>query len=335
MDKFEAFEASNFDSHLEELNFLRSLGFATLDEVYVVNSVDEVWAKVQALQADRDNLEYHIDGAVVKLNDNRLAKELGVVGKAPRAWCAVKFAAEEVTTKCLGITWQVGRTGKVTPVAELEPVVLAGTVVKRATLHNYKEFDRLKLRVGDVVIVRKAGDIIPEIVDVLVNLRMGGSSLESNEKALAVPQVCPSCGTQLVFTDTQVDLFCPNQDNCPAQVIGRLSYFCQRQIANIVGLSEKTLEKFVVNLGIKDIPDLYQLPYDEILAMPGFGRKLVNNLEESVNQSRNLMDYKFLAGLGIEGIGPEVAKLISDLLANKITNVNLGDQETSFGQLET
>ncbi len=320
MEKFEVFEASNFDSHLEELNFLKTLGFATLDEVCVANSVEEVWVKVQALEASRDKLKYHIDGVVVKLDDNRLAEKLGVVGKAPRAWCAVKFAAEEVTTKCLGITWQVGRTGKVTPVAELEPVVLAGTLVKRATLHNYKEFSRLKLQVGDMVIIRKAGDIIPEIVDVLVNLRPDEAGLKLHETELAAPKTCPSCGTQLMLTETEVDLFCPNQDNCPAQIIGRLSYFCQRQIANIVGLSEKTLEKFVANLDIKDIPDLYQLPYDEILGLPGFGRKMIDNLEESINQARNLADYSFLAGLGIDGIGLEISRLICDLLASKYAN---------------
>ncbi len=320
MEKFEAFERSNFASHLEELNFLKSLGFATLDEVCTADSIDEVWAKVQALEANRDKLKYHIDGAVVKLDNNRLAEKLGVVGKAPRAWCAVKFAAEEVTTKCLGITWQVGRTGKVTPVVELEPVVLAGTLVKRVTLHNYKEFNRLRLQVGDVVIVRKAGDIIPEIVDVLVNLRAEETKTKIHETEFIAPKVCPSCGTQLMVSDTEVDLFCPNQNNCPAQIIGRLSYFCQRQIANIIGLSEKTLEKFVTKLAITDIPDLYQLPYDEILTIPGFGRKLIDNLEESINQSRNLADYKFLAGLGIDGIGLEMAKLICGLLTEKYQN---------------
>ncbi len=309
----EKFESSNFASHLEELEFLRQLGFDTNNEIMTADSAEEVWERVQDLEKKRDSMKYHIDGVVVKLNDNNLAAQLGVVGKTPRGWCAVKFPAEEITTKCLDITWQVGRTGKLTPVAELEPVLLAGTVIKRATLHNYKEFLVKGLRQNDTVVIRKAGDIIPEITNVLVNLRI---DTETNKEFLA-PQVCPACGTKLITSPTKIDLICPNQQNCSAQILGRLSYFCQRDIANIVGLSDKHIQKFISEYGIQDIPDLYKLPYSKISQLEGFGPKSVDNLKKSIDDSRKKEDYKFLAGLGIEGIGIEVAQLICKVIAAK------------------
>ncbi len=309
----EKFESSSFANHLEELEFLRQLGFDTNNEIMTANSAEEVWEKVQQLEKKRDSMKYHIDGVVVKLNDNHLAAQLGVVGKTPRGWCAVKFSAEEVTTKCVDITWQVGRTGKLTPVAELEPVLLAGTIVKRATLHNYKEFSSKGLRQNDTVVIRKAGDIIPEIKNVLVYLRI---DTETNKKFLP-PKVCPACNAELITSSTEIDLICPNQQTCPAQILGRLSYFCQRNIANIVGLSDKHIQKFITEYGIQDIPNLYKLPYSKISQLEGFGQKSVDNLKKSIDNSRQIEDYKFLAGLGIEGIGIEVAQLICKAIAAK------------------
>jgi DNA ligase (NAD+) len=306
----EKFQPSSFATHQAELEFLENLGFPTNTEIVEAGSVAEVWEKSRELEQNGADLSYHIDGMVIKLNDHRLATDLGVVGKTPRAWCAIKFAAEEVTTKILDVTWQVGRTGKLTPVAELEPVSLVGTVVKRATLHNYKEFLEKKLVVGDVVIVRKAGDIIPEIVQVLYNLRSGESLTE-----LKPPENCPVCSTRLVISSTGVDLECPNKLNCRAQVLGRLAYYAQRNIANIQGLSEKLIERFVDEYTIRDLPHLYDLPYEQIAQLEGFGQKSAQNLRASIDQSRHLPDYKFLAGLAIEGVGLEVAKLICQKLA--------------------
>jgi len=156
-----------FRSHQDELNFLKNQGFVVNPYNQNADSLDQIWEISQQLQQDRKTLPYQIDGLVVKLNDNQLQNDLGVVGKTPRGWCAIKFPPDEVTTNLLGVAWQVGRTGKVTPVAELQPVQLQGTTVKRATLHNYKEFLEKDLSIGDILVIRKAGDIIPEVVSVI------------------------------------------------------------------------------------------------------------------------------------------------------------------------
>lgn len=317
----ERFAASNFATHQEELDFLVSLGFAVSKEITSADSLTEVWQRAMEFEKNAPALSYQIDGMVVKLNDNRLAAELGVVGKTPRAWCAVKFSPQEVTTKLLDVTWQVGRTGRITPVAELEPVLLAGTTVRRATLHNYKEFTERKLRVGDTVVIRKAGEIIPEIVQVLENLR----SEILLDGQLVSPVNCPSCGTKLVLSSTGVDLLCPNSRDCPAQILGRLSYFTQRDIGNIAGLSQKHLEKFVETLGVRDIPDLFRLPYDTIAGMDGFGVKSASNIQNAIQQAQEIPDYKFLAGLSIEGIGLEAAKLICHSLWQKPSQETISD----------
>jgi len=304
-----------FTTHTQELSTLAQLGFPINPYNKNAKSLKEVWEISQSLNKEKDDLPYPIDGLVVKLNGTDLVERLGVVGKTPRGWCAIKFQAEEVTTRILGVTWQVGRTGKVTPVAELEPVELAGTTVKRASLHNYKEFLEKDLHFHDTLVVRKAGEIIPEVVSVLYNLRPNDS-----QTGFPFPDQCPSCRTSLVTSNTEVDLMCPNTEGCSAQIIGRLSYFTQRNLGNITGLSEKQLEKFIEKFGISDIPDIYQLPFVEIAEMEGFGAKSVENLQESVEKSRIIEGYKFLAGLGLEGVGPEVAKLICEKLEENEEN---------------
>jgi DNA ligase (NAD+) len=298
------FFPSNFKTHTDEITFLHEMGFATnpynetaLDLYTVVQVFEDIGKK-------RMELAYPIDSLVVKLDDTQRAMQLGVVGKTPRTWCAMKYAPEEVTTTLLGISWQVGRTGKLTPVADLEPVELMGTVVKRATLHNYKEVIDTGFVAGDMVVIRKAGDIIPEVVQVLTNLR--------GEKfaAIEIPNNCPSCNTRLETTKTGVDLYCPNTETCHDQVLLRMVYYTQRNMANIVGLSEKIIERFIAEYDIHDIYDLYTLPWDEIKNLEGFGEKSVENLKAAVEEAKKIPDYTFLASLGIEGVGVEVAKLI-------------------------
>jgi DNA ligase (NAD+) len=291
-------------THQEELDILQSLGFPTNPFNSSVSSLEQIWEKVQELDTERSSLPYPIDGLVIKLNDNQITADLGVVGKTPRTWSAVKFAAEEVSTRLLGISWSVGRTGKVTPVADLEAVQLAGTTVQRASLHNYKEVLDQDLHKFDTVIVRKAGDIIPEVIQVLSNLR------HSEAEKLTPPTLCPSCESKLDFTSTGIDLICRNTTNCKTQIVKRMAYFCQRNLGNITGLSEKQIEKFVTEFGISDVADLYDLPWNKIEVLEGFGEKSVQNLKDSIEKSKNIVDYKFLAGLGIDGIGVEVAKLV-------------------------
>lgn len=292
----------NFSTHQQELEYLEQLGFPINPLNKKVDHLEQAWEYAKEIETQKDNLPYPIDGLVIKVDDNQILEQTGVVGKTRRAWSAIKFAADEVSTKLLGITWQVGRTGKVTPVAELEPVDLAGTTVKRATLHNYKEFVDLQLHREDLLIIRKAGEIIPEVVQKVLS--------HDDSQQFVAPTECPVCQSELVQSATGVDLVCQNSANCSAQVVGRLSYFTQRNIANIKGLSEKQLAKFYVELGVKDIADLYDLPYEKILQMEGYQAKSVTNLKDSIEQARNIPAHKFLAGLSIEGIGPEVAKLI-------------------------
>lgn len=298
-------------THQEELDILVKLGFPTNPFNSQVSSIEQVWEKVEELDKIRQNLPYPIDGMVVKLNDNVITERLGFVGKTPRTWSAVKFAAEEVTTRLLNISWSVGRTGKVTPVADLEAVQLAGTTVQRASLHNYKEVIDQDLHALDTVVIRKAGDIIPEVINILTNLR----HIEAQK--LIPPTKCPTCETELTLTDTGIDLMCPNQTGCKTQIVKRLAYFCQRNLGNILGLSEKQIEKFVDEYGIHDVADLYDLPWDKIRLLEGFGEKSVQNLQESIKKSKQIADFKFLAGLGIDGIGPEVAKLVCEKLGEK------------------
>jgi DNA ligase (NAD+) len=305
-----------FKTHQEELEFLEKMGFPINPFNSLAKNIQEVWEISRKLDQDKQNLTYPIDGLVIKLNDNQLKENLGVVGKTPRGWCAIKFKAEEVTTKLLDVSWNVGRTGKITPVADLEPVELAGTTVKRATLHNYKDFSEKALQHGDMLIIRKAGEIIPEVLQVLYNLR---TKQTEPEKLFKSPSNCPSCGAEVTYSNTGVDLICPNSQNCPAQIINRLVYFTQRNIGNITGLSEKLLEKFIEKFGVRDIPDLYNLPYEEIQELEGFGQKSVENLVKSVENAKTIPDYKFLAGLGLDGIGPEVAKLICEKLTEEET----------------
>jgi len=300
-----------FQTHQEELDFLNKLGFTINPLNETADNLEEIWKMHDKMEIEKDKLNYPIDGLVVKLNDNNLLETLGIVGKTHRGWSAIKFPADEVTTSILGVTWQVGRTGKVTPVAELEPVELAGTTVKRATLHNFKEFVEKNLFEKDTLVVRKAGEIIPEVVEVMPNLRQ-------TENKFIFPEVCPSCSVKLSRTSTEVDLICLNYNNCPAQISGRLSYFTQRNLGDIVGLSEKIIERLIKEFGVSDVFDLFNLPFDKIENLEGFGEKSVQNLQKSVERARNIKDYKFLAGLGIDGVGPEVAKLICEAASEKI-----------------
>jgi DNA ligase (NAD+) len=297
-------DQTKFTTHSQELDFLKKMGFTINPLNGEANNLNQIWDIAKDLELKKEVLNYPIDGLVVKLNDLELLDNLGVVGKTNRGWSAIKFSAEEVTTSLVGITWQVGRTGKITPVADLEPVELGGSVVKRATLHNFKEFIESNLVLEDTLVVRKAGEIIPEVVTVLVKLRKF-----ENQKFIA-PINCPSCGTELTKTDTEIDLICNNKDACPAQILGRLNYYTSRNLGNIPGLSDKILEKLVLQFKVLDIPDLYDLPLDKIQELAGFGQKSTLNIEQAVEKSRKIKAYKFLAALGVDGIGPEVAKLI-------------------------
>jgi DNA ligase (NAD+) len=295
--------------HDHELEELKKLGFAVNPLNQVCDNLDDVWEVYTELDKNRESLNYPIDGLVVKLNDNNLVEKLGIIGKTPRAWSAIKFAPDEVTTRIISLDFQIGRSGKLTPVANLEPVLLQGSIVKRATLHNIKEVLDYNLHELDTIIIRKAGDIIPEILSVLPNFRVPNSQL------FDIPSICPSCSSKLVYSKTNVDLFCLNSSKCIDQIKQRLSYYSSRGIANIDGLSDKTLEKLILEFDISDISDLYNLDFKAIAKLEGFGIKSSESLLKSIDKARCVEDYKFIAGLGIEGIGISGAKLIASAIS--------------------
>lgn len=298
----------NINSQEEELAFLKNNGFPVSSEYKKVASIKEVWHYFLELDSSRKSLNYGVDGLVVKINNNTVHSTVGSVGKTPRAWCALKFSAEESTTTINSVTWQVGRTGKITPVAEMNPVLLAGTTVSRATLHNAQEVNERQLHIHDMIVIRKAGDIIPEITSILTNLR------KKEAERIELPLHCPSCGSLLDWSQTGTDLMCFNSEACPQQILSKLSYYSSRKLANIEGLSEKSIQKFVELFSISEFPDLYDLPFETIQNLEGFGSKSVSNLKTSIQNSRNITDTKFLAGLSIDGVGLEVSELINKTL---------------------
>jgi DNA ligase (NAD+) len=302
--------------HSQTLRLLKELGFATNPYNHVARNIDDVWEIFENLNIQRDLLKYQIDGLVIKSNDYNLTEKAGIVGKTQRARAAMKFGATETTSKLKNVTWQVGRTGKLTPVAEFDPVFLSGSTVSRATFHNYKEIIENNLCYEDTLTLRKAGDIIPEVVTVLTNLR------SDNPKQIQIPNNCPSCDTKLEISSTGVDLFCPNIDTCKSQIIGRLSYYTQRANANVTGLSEKNIQNFVENYGVLEFVDLYELPFDKIVNQDRYGEKSVENLKKSLEKSKKIDDYRLLSGFCIEGVGPEISKLILKQMYTKSQKTN-------------
>jgi DNA ligase (NAD+) len=290
-----------FATQVEINQTLQKFGFLVNNRSVLCKSLEEVQDFYDEWNGEkRYNQEYGIDGVVIKINDLKVASDLGFTAKAPRAGIAYKLSAEEAATRLLEVTFQVGRTGTVTPVAELSPVSLAGTVVKRATLHNFDEIDRLALLAGDMVMVRKAGDIIPQVFGVLENLRTG------DEKKIKKPSKCPICKTKLEQED--VKLYCPNK-HCRAKVLERIVYFASRKCMDIEGLGESTSETFF-ELGILNkISDIYRLKEkrEQILSLEGFKEKSTDNLLEAIENRRVTTLPVFITSLGIENVGEETA----------------------------
>lgn len=291
----------NFKTQEEINSTLKDFGF-------LVNPHSKLYKNLEGVQKFYDtwngekryNQEYGIDGIVIKINDLEIASELGFTAKAPRSGIAYKLSAEEAATQLLDVTFQVGRTGTITPVAELSPVRLAGTVVSRATLHNFDEIERLGVKVGDMVMVRKAGDIIPQVFGVLENLRKG------QEKKISRPKKCPICKSDLQQED--VKIFCANK-HCPAKVVERITYFASRKCMDIEGLGESTVETFFEKGILNSISDIYKLKNkrQEILDLEGFKEKSTDNLLEAIENRRIVPLATFITSLGIQNVGEETA----------------------------
>jgi DNA ligase (NAD+) len=280
---------------------LKLWGFPTVEFLNTANSVESAWSSIVQLDDLRNNYSYPTDGAVVKLDSFALQNKAGSTAKAPRWAIAYKFESEKEKTFLKEIQLQVGRTGAITPVANLEPIQLAGTTVSRASLHNSDEIRRKDIRIGDIVIVEKAGEIIPQVVEVVFTER------HSSSKPFVFPEECPCCRTKLIRIDEEAAWRCPNH-HCADQVKGRLEYYASRGCMNIDSLGEAVVSQLVDNEYVKDISDLYTLNKGQLLSLEGFAEKSVDNLLYSIEQSKNRDFWRFVCGLGIKHVGSTASK---------------------------
>ncbi len=292
-------------SHFESLEMLREFGFATSQESVLHDSVDDVWARGRFWLDRRSALDFEIDGMVIKVNDLDQQEEIGFVAREPRWATAYKFPAAQQTSKLLDILINVGRTGTMNPLAVLEPVNIGGVTVSRATLHNEDEIARKDLRIGDTVIVQRAGDVIPQIVKVMEDRRTG------NEQPWEMPTHCPSCGQPVHREPGEAMRYCTNAA-CPAQLLERLHHFIGRSAMDIDGLGARLADRFVEMGWVHDAADLYTLDQEAVAALEGLGEKSAANLCESIDGSRQQPLWRLIHGLGIRHIGERTATLLAD-----------------------
>ena len=293
---------STRDSQEKVLKHLEQLGFVVNQRRLLAHSMDEVWAFIQEIGQERDQLPYDIDGVVIKVNDLAGQEQLGFTVKAPKWAVAYKFPAEEKEAKLLSVDWTVGRTGVVTPTANLTPVQLAGTTVSRATLHNVDYIAEKDIRKDDTVIVYKAGDIIPAVLRVVESKRV-------SEERLDIPTNCPSCDSKLLHFEDEVALRCINP-RCPAQIKEGLTHFASRDAMNISGLGPSIVEKlFAVDL-VKDVADIYRLTVEDLLLLDGIKEKSAQKLYQAIQASKENSAEKLLFGLGIRHVGSKASQLL-------------------------
>jgi DNA ligase (NAD+) len=298
-------EKTLFKTHWESLEAVKSWGFHVNDHSRLCSNINSVLEFIDHWDKERFDLSYDIDGIVIKVNNYSQQQELGFTAKSPRWAISYKFKAERVETELLQVTYQVGRTGAVTPVANLKPVLLAGTTVKRATLHNADEVtERLKLHEHDTVFVEKGGEIIPKIISVNLDKR------KPDAKPIAYITHCPACGTPLLRTEGEAAWYCPNDEGCPPQIVGKMQHFIGRKAMNIDGLGDETIETLYRQEFIKHISDLYILHEraDELKKLGRFGEKSINNMLDGIEKSKQMPFEKVLFGLGIRYVGETVAK---------------------------
>ncbi len=292
--------------HSETLKQLSDLKFKVNKESRNCNTIDEVLSYIDEYTKKRSTLEYEIDGIVIKVNEKEKYEEIGYTAKSPKWAIAYKFPAEEVSTRLRDITFQVGRTGNITPVAELEPVRVAGSIISRATLHNYDYIIEKDIRVNDIVFIRKAGDVIPEVQKVDLDRR------ESSSKEFEMITKCPVCGSKLSKSESEVDHYCVNP-LCEGKVIESIAHFCSRNACNIDGLGDSLVEMLYKEGYLKDITDIYSLDQheEELIKLERMGSKRVSNLLDAIeNSKKNNLD-KLLFGLGIRHVGSKTSTVLS------------------------
>ncbi|HFH1447740.1 TPA: NAD-dependent DNA ligase LigA [Streptococcus pneumoniae] len=309
---------STRDSQEKGLKYLEQLGFVVNPKRILAENIDEIWNFIQEVGQERENLPYDIDGVVIKVNDLASQEELGFTVKAPKWAVAYKFPAEEKEAQLLSVDWTVGRTGVVTPTANLTPVQLAGTTVSRATLHNVDYIAEKDIRKDDTVIVYKAGDIIPAVLRVVESKRV-------SEEKLDIPTNCPSCNSDLLHFEDEVALRCINP-RCPAQIMEGLIHFASRDAMNITGLGPSIIEKlFAANL-VKDVADIYRLQEEDFLLLEGVKEKSAAKLYQAIQASKENSAEKLLFGLGIRHVGSKVSQLLLQYF-HSIENLSQADSE--------
>lgn len=298
-------EEFNIDDHSEALKYMRKLGLPTNNETRECHSIEEVMAFIEEWTTKRNDIPYEIDGIVIKVNNYSQQDELGFTAKSPRFAIAYKFPAEEVVTTIIGIDLTVGRTGVVTPTALLEPAQVAGTTVQRASLHNEDLIREKDIRIGDRVIIRKAGDIIPEVVGVILQER------KDDLAPYEMPKNCPACDSELIRIEEEVALRCVNPQ-CPTQIREGIYHFASRNAMNIEGLGGKVVEQLYREELVKDVSDLYKLTIDDLVKLERMGMKSATNLIEAIGTSKANSMERVLFGLGIRHIGEKAAKILSE-----------------------
>ena len=304
----------NLQKHSDSIKYLEKLGFKTTKVFEIYKDFSLLEKAIEKWHVEREKLDFETDGLVIKLDEFAYYSALGSTTKSPRWAIAYKFPAEKAKTKLLDITFQVGRTGVITPVAELEPVELSGSVVRRASLHNFDEIKRKDIKIGDFVYIEKAAEIIPQVIEPVISERTG------SEKEIEMPESCPSCGHKLIKIEDQVAIKCINPA-CPEIIKRKIEYFVSRDAMNITGLGEKIIEKFIELGKIKDIVDIYSLHEyrEELEKLEKMGKKSVDNLLNSIEESKKREYSKVLYSLGI----PFVGKFTANLLAKEFLNIDI------------
>lgn len=306
-----------FLSQIEICEFLKEQGFLVGDFFKLAKNIDEIQQIIHDVEKTRNSLDYLIDGLVIKINDSKIRDNLGFTEKTPRWAVAYKFEAEETSTILNSITWQVGRTGKITPVAELEPTELCGVTIKRATLNNFNDILRKKVKIGDRVFIRRSNDVIPEILSV--------AETYDESKSIEKPINCPCCGALL--EDRLTEIYCPNHLGCKTQIVLKLTHFASRNAMNIEGFSKKTIEQLYDKFNVKTFSDIYKLDSEKLSKLDGFKDKKITNVLTGINNSRHVNFSNFIFAVGIGNIGIKTAKQLAKVFGSleNLKNATIDD----------
>src|SRR3984885_13980243 len=310
-----------FDRHSKTMDALTAAGFKVNQNRKLVHSMEEVWAFIRQWEEKRESLPYEIDGIVLKVDRTALQDELGFTGKAPRWAIAYKYAARAGITKLEDIRVQVGRTGKLTPVAMLAPVLIGGTTVRNATLHNMDEIERLGVKIGDWVEVERGGDVIPKVAKVIDD-----KDHPRGHKSFHMPESCPVCGTKVVRTEGEVDYRCVNA-NCPAKLLGTILHFASRGVMNIDGMGESLVNQLIERGLVRDIADIYKLTKKDLLSLERFADKSAQNILDEIENSKKLPPERVIYGLGIRFVGERTAQFLAEHFGSMEALENASQEE--------